>query len=327
MFKLSERRATKCGVYCGDDGLYLGPVALIERDDSGDYWLRSEAEIEALLGAAYETPPDLERCVAGLRDIVGHFHDRNVSLAQIAALQLQFADVQEDRLARLARTDELLKANFNPAQPRDANGRWTADSNAGTAVPARSRQQSPRTNPRTWERFPNPDFRNRLAVAERTAGHPHFGYREVLDRTDSTGHRHIALGRYQITPAGLQAAGMMDKHGSWTGKYGIHSRAQFLGSPEAQEKALSDFLGVTERQLRAAGAFEHIGESIDGIRDRFTITRAGLIAAGHREGATATRAYLRRVAANGFTSKGLDLDDTDRAIETHLRTFADARYQ
>lgn len=130
-----------------------------------------------------------------------------------------------------------------------------------------------------------------------------------------------------MTPAGLQAAGMMDQHGNWTGRYGIHSGAQFLVDPRAQERALSDFLSVTERQLRAAGAFEYVGESIEGIRDRFTVTRPGLMAAGHREGATATRDYLRRVRANGFTSKGLVLDDTDRAIETHLRTFADASYR
>jgi len=130
-----------------------------------------------------------------------------------------------------------------------------------------------------------------------------------------------------MTPAGLQAAGMIDKNGTWTRKYGVHSRAQFLADPEAQEKAPLDFLGATERQLRAAGAFEHVAQSIEGIRDRFTITRGAPIAAGHREGATATKDYLRRVAANGCSSKGLDLDATDRAIETHLRTFADANYR
>ena len=253
MFKLVERRAASCGVYCAEEGLYLGGVPLIKRDDWVGYQLRAEAEIETLLAAAYDTPPDLARSVAGLRSVLGHFQGGDLSLAQIAALQLQFPDVREDRLARLVRTDELLKANFNPAQPRDDEGRWTGDSDASTVVPVRSRQQSPRAEPHARESFPNSDFRNRLAVAERTADRPHFGYREVLDRTDPNGHRHIALGRYQMTPAGLQAAGMMDKHGNWTGKYGIHSRDQFLADPRAQERALSDFLSVTERQLRAAG--------------------------------------------------------------------------
>ena len=56
MFKLSEGRATNRGVYCG--GVYLASVALIERDGNG-YHVRRTAEIEALLAAAYEIPPDL----------------------------------------------------------------------------------------------------------------------------------------------------------------------------------------------------------------------------------------------------------------------------
>jgi hypothetical protein len=326
MFKLSEGRATRRGIYCGDEGLYLGPVALIEREGNG-YHARPAAEIEALLAAAYETPPDLSRCLTALPRLAANLEANNLSLAQIGALQLHLADIADDRIEQLIRTDDTLKANFNPNQPRDEQGRWTDEGHeghAGNIRPATARARS--HGNRAWEDFPNPDFRNRLAVAERTAETPHFGYREVLDRTDSTGHRYIALGRYQMTPAGLQAAGLIDKNGTWTGKYGVHSRAQFLTDPEAQEKALSDFLGATERQLRAAGAFDHVGQSIEGLRDSFTITRAGLIAAGHREGATATSEYLRKVAANGFSSKGLDLNDTQRAIETHLRTFADASY-
>jgi hypothetical protein len=200
MFKLPEGRAASCGVYCAEEGLYLGGVALIKRDERVGYQLRAEAEIETLLAAAYDPPPDLARSVIGLRSVLGHFQGGDLSLAQIAALPLQFSDVREDRLDRLVRTDELLNANFNPAQPRDDKGRWTSNSDARTVVPVRSRQQSPRNDPRTWEGFPNSDFRNRLAAAERTADRPHFGYREVLDRTDPNGHRHIALGRYQMTP-------------------------------------------------------------------------------------------------------------------------------
>jgi hypothetical protein len=184
-------------------------VALIEREGNG-YRVRPTAEIEALLVAAYATPPDLARSVAGLESVLEYLQEGDLPLAQIAALQLQFSEMREDRLAGLARTDELLKANFNPAQPRDDKGRWTDDGDAVAVLPVRSPQRSPRVNPRTWESFPNSDFRSRLAIAERTADRPHFGYREVLDRTDANGQRHIALGRYQMTPAGLQAAGMID---------------------------------------------------------------------------------------------------------------------
>ena len=65
MFKLAERRGGRDGLYCGWDGVYLGPAALIERRE-GRYWLRAEDEVAALLAAAYETPPDVARFLAGL---------------------------------------------------------------------------------------------------------------------------------------------------------------------------------------------------------------------------------------------------------------------
>jgi hypothetical protein len=34
-----------------------------------------------------------------------------------------------------------------------------------------------------------------------------------------------------MTPDALSAAGIIDDAGHWTGKYGIHSRAQFLANP------------------------------------------------------------------------------------------------
>ena len=88
--------------------------------------------------------------------------------------------MRDERLARLARTDEILKANFNSAQRRDDKGQRTAHSNAGTVVPVRSRQQSTRIDPHTLERVPNSDFRNRLAVAEGTADRPHLAIGRCL---------------------------------------------------------------------------------------------------------------------------------------------------
>jgi hypothetical protein len=70
-----------------------------------------------------------------------------------------------------------------------------------------------------------------------------------------------------------------------------------------------------------------LGRTIDGRVGRFTVTRAGLIAAGHRGGATATFHYLQQIAGNGFNSNGLALRPEALVIETRLRTFADAHYE
>lgn len=133
------------------------------------------------------------------------------------------------------------------------------------------------------------------------------------------------LGKVQRLNA--KPAGMMDHAGNWTGKYAIHSRAEFLADPEAQEKALTDYLDDLVRQLRTNGSFSHIGETIDGLKARFPVTRAGIIAAAHRWGARATASYLNRVRANGFTSRGMRSRPEDRPIETRLRTFSGARYE
>jgi hypothetical protein len=241
----------------------------------------------------------------------------------ISAVLLGFGELSDAGIASLARAEALLKFNFNRAEPRDEQGRWTRDGAPGTITPIRAggpSAGSPGRAARAWESQPNAEFRNRLAIAEGNADKPNFGYGEVNEIAG-------ALGRYQIRPNGLRAAGMIDAAGNWTGKYGIHSRAEFLADPEAQEKALTDYLQDTERQLKANGSFDFIGKSIDGLRARFTVTRAGLIAAGHRAGAGATKSYLQRVEANGFTSQGVSLDPTDLAIETRLRTFADISYK
>ena len=120
---------------------------------------------------------------------------------------------------------------------------------------------------------------------------------------------------------------MMDRAGNWTGKYGVHSPAEFLADPEAQENALTDYLNDNIRLLHANGAVAYIGETIDGLKARFPVTRAGIIAAAHREGAPATTDYLKRLKGHGFSSKGLRLKLPDRPIETRLRTFSDASYE
>lgn len=266
---------------------------MIERDEGGNYRVRPTAEIEALLASAYKTPPGIERCLAGLHRVAEHLRGGNLPLAMIAAVQLNLPDIGEERIERLVRTDALLKANFNPAEPRDAQGRWTDDDDAGGGegnrsgggiVPTSSGGSSGPMIPtnaggngraisRTWENFPNADFRNRLAEAEKTADRRNFGYGEVHNSTDPN---RIALGRYQLTQISLRASGMMDRNGNWTGKYDIHSRAEFLADPEAQEKALTDCLNDNQRQLQANGAFTHIGETIDGLKARFPVTRAGI---------------------------------------------------
>jgi rare lipoprotein A len=54
----------------------------------------------------------------------------------IGAVQLRTDAISERNEARLVRIDALTKHNFNPLEPRDWHGRWTANGTEDTASPA-----------------------------------------------------------------------------------------------------------------------------------------------------------------------------------------------
>ena len=135
-----------------------------------------------------------------------------------------------------------------------------------------------------------------------------------------------ALGRYQLTDDALKDAGLKDrKTGQWTGKYGIHSAADFLNNPRAQELAAADYHEANIRHLTANGAMNRTGQTYQGIKAPITITDAGLVAAAHRYGAKTVGEYLDHV----FAHKGISDQNTFPsgkekaylAIETRLRKF------
>jgi hypothetical protein len=195
--------------------------------------LRAEEEVAALLSAVYDPAPDAAGCLAKMHEVAVALEEEDLSRAMIAALQLRLGEICDDSIARLIQVDRLLKHNFNPLQPRNRLGRWAGDGSDGV-LPARAGGPLPRrpaSGGRAWERFPNAEFRNRLAIAEGSADKPDFGYSEVRQSAD-------ALGRYQMTPKARREAGMIDGDGNWTGKYGIRSRTQFLADHVAQESAL-----------------------------------------------------------------------------------------
>lgn len=140
MFKLADSRGSTEGLYCGRDGLFLGPCALIEHRE-GAYRVRPQEEVAVLLTAAYELVPDLdlEDCLARLPQIAEALEKGDLARAMIAGLHLRLGKISEDRVARLAGAEELLKYRFNPNQPPDWHGRWSTEgggssrSQAGTA--------------------------------------------------------------------------------------------------------------------------------------------------------------------------------------------------
>jgi hypothetical protein len=166
----------------------------------------------------------------------------------------------------------------------------------------------------------NPDWMDEIAKRE-TAGQPHDGWGTV--RRDPDGNE--ALGRFQMTKPALQDAGLIDKNGDWTGKYGVNNREDFLNNPEAQKAALRDHTESVQDQLRKNGAERHINQKIDGVKGEITATDGGLQAAAHRQGATTVRDYLKHQEAHGWKSDASTFPPQQRgsflSVETRLREF------
>ena len=174
------------------------------------------------------------------------------------------------------------------------------------------------TPERVWETQPNPEFRQAVALRESSAQRLDHGYGA---RTGNWS----AIGRYSMLQDGFETAGWQDAQGNWTARAaasGVRSREDFLSSPLAQEQAFTDYLNSQERQLRRLGAWEFVGTRIqlpDG--SSVLVTPAGLTAAAHYAGPTATRNFIE------LSKRGLGAT-APRAtwIAGRLRLFADVPF-
>jgi hypothetical protein len=126
----------EAGLSCDQDGVALGPVALIaaQKTASGKarYRLRSAEELAKTFALAYGPKPPgiLARWQAGLNRVAQALDQGHAALAAIAAVQLGLPEIGPEAMAKLARSS-LAKA-FNPDEPRvpagdPAGGEWTGD--------------------------------------------------------------------------------------------------------------------------------------------------------------------------------------------------------
>ena len=137
--------------------------------------------------------------------------------------------------------------------------------------------------------------------------------------------RSTDLGRYQMSGGTLQDANMKNKSGQWTGKFGVYSDQDFLKNKEAQEQAMEWYSAKNAKVMKNHKSYNYIGQDIDGIKKRFKITRGGLDAAAHRQGATAVKDYLSHLRNSNMKSKFSNLRKEIREkyerVETWLREF------
>ena len=126
MFKLALTRGGDAGLYCGREGLFLGLGPLVERVGD-EYKIRADDEIVMLLAAAYKPEDAATRLLPRLHLIRDALQQGDVCKASILAVHARLGPLSSEGLDRL---QKLAKQNFDPAQPRDWHGRWTASESA-----------------------------------------------------------------------------------------------------------------------------------------------------------------------------------------------------
>ena len=126
------------------------------------------------------------------------------------------------------------------------------------------------------------------------------------------------LGKYQFGELALIDVGYYTPDGTakndwqparWTGKGGVHSKADFLADPAAQEGAIRAYMKLQWSYLGDARAYE--GQTVHGIK----VTVSGLLAAAHLLGAGAVRDFLR---SDGTAAPG---DAYGTALTEYLTRF------
>ena len=176
---------------------------------------------------------------------------------------------------------------------------------------------------RAWEAAPNPEFRQRIAQAERSAEQSRDGYGV---RNPNSG----ALGRYQFLPNSLLDLGWKNAQGQWTPlaeRHGVRSEADFLANPTAQEAAMSHFLRRVEVQLERNGVMTRQGAAIRGLNgEEIMLTEGGMVAAAHRRGSGMLARYLAHRTNTPEATLSARERSAFQAVERRLQDFGQVAY-
>lgn len=120
------------------DGAMLGPDCVLVRRTPAGYRclsLDEAARIQNLLKHRFEAPDWLFRQCCRIAKALDEGH---LSLAQIYGLFIRTDPLDDDQIIQLAALAPIVKANFNPDEPRDAQGRWTDLDDVGSEGPVDS---------------------------------------------------------------------------------------------------------------------------------------------------------------------------------------------
>ena len=141
ILKLGRPGHRNRGLYVTKAGVFLGPgraLARIWQDSNGrkSASIPSEADLAKLLTAAYGRRVETRLLRRELATLANALIEGNLFKATLRATYLAMPELpDEDATRRLLEAEEILKAGFNPDEPRDEHGRWTGDANSVSRQP------------------------------------------------------------------------------------------------------------------------------------------------------------------------------------------------
>ncbi len=134
MRRLYERGPTCRGLAVDEDGVMLGPDGVLVRRTPLGYRSADPGHLALLTRAAFGEDRRLRRLPIVLDAIAQALDRGDLVKAQLLGLELPLGELDDRSLRRVSVVAELIKAGFDPDQPRDERGRWTDASAAGAAA-------------------------------------------------------------------------------------------------------------------------------------------------------------------------------------------------
>jgi hypothetical protein len=135
------------GLYCGPQGLTLAGYPLLKETAQG-FAPRNPSDLQDAFDAAYGDDPgiDSSQYAQGLSSVARSLNKGDLPLAMMGSLMLKLPDIPK-RAGRVAtaRDHGPKQALYNEDQPRDADGRWTADAQDDFDGPSSELFESPKS--------------------------------------------------------------------------------------------------------------------------------------------------------------------------------------
>jgi hypothetical protein len=164
------------------------PASLLFAKTPAGFIPRPAGEIASLLKAAYGDRP--MALPSRLDTIAKALNSGDFAMAMIAAVHTQTPELDAAAAMRLAQAeDRLAKYNYNPDEPRDRRGRWTAEGSATpaalTALPIDADSRTAVADDRPWRVAEN-TFPPSTSLSDATASSSSGSSGAPADRDDSS---------------------------------------------------------------------------------------------------------------------------------------------